>query len=1183
MNHPGLLSFPCLLLVGMLLMSVSVYPAMAAEAINEEFNPAPAYDDAEQDTPAVEADGPDSCPGCNAAHPAALAASEPRGSSSVTIREIEPGSLPVTDGTAPGGALPTAGGVTTMQTGGILLTIQDPLIERELSAGVSALDLASPDEELAAEFIRMSSRGYDLTSESEHRYESLVTADDFRTADSEQRAGLEREGFTFLSADTLRSYLDVTYYTFTNSTTRSKFLVLAIQRIDQAGNPIGERELAVSPEYSAPDSFARADSAGVSVTSGRSCISEWLALVLAINGIVARLVYTEGPANLINLAIVKCMKVLINGDPEHDGDIIMRKKFSDLHAAAVIGKTVFGTDNIFAPLFYAAYKLGVCEGWWDPMGGPDVFMWDYQYRFSNEDAGREAPVFLNDRVVLRLYADTVTDPSARWVLVSNTGLTRKDTVSMVTDNGTFQAWLFEAGETGHRNITLRYETSMPVPASIGAPRYNITLNVTPGTWKIETVDRTDDSKGTGMYSSLVIDKAGTPHISYLAPSAGGVKYATRKGNSWETTTVSGSRDTWRTSIDLSPEGYPAFSYADNAWNIGDLKFAHWDGKTWHWEYIDKPRNGLTDIRRIGLYNSFKFDSDGNPHVAYNSAMVFGNLMYATIKNGAWTPVKVDTKCWACDTGYNPSLALKTDGRASIAYRTGKPYTILMFAEEGTDGGWVKTEVDTGGFLGATGHFASLALDSRGNPHISYYDDYGQKLRYAYRNESGTWFLETVDDGGNVGPWNSLVLDASDLPRISYEDITNGYLKYAVLDNETGTWVIRTIDRDGNVGACTSMALDPQGHSCISYLDYTHKALKFACEDYHHVVPLGPTPTNTPTPTPTVTLTPTETVTPTPTETSTPVPTPTVSPTMTESPSPTLSPAPSPTDTPAPPQTTAPVKQRTATQATSPSAGYSSGMPAGDTGGSVASISPGTPAGTAITYSFDYPSLSNPLTVDRVSLVPGQAVPESRCTVRQESPLPDFRLNGGPALYNDIEISWINPSAISEARISFDVTKTWLDANHIDPADVVLMRQHNLVWAELPTTFDRQEGGRYYYTATTPGFSYFAVTDKKTAAAARITATMTATPATITTPAPVVAVTSSSTPVPARAAAVHARALLTATETPVPAPHVAEPETGLPMPWIAVAALISMLGIAGFFIGRRLWWEHQNPALFRDYD
>jgi PGF-pre-PGF domain-containing protein len=259
------------------------------------------------------------------------------------------------------------------------------------------------------------------------------------------------------------------------------------------------------------------------------------------------------------------------------------------------------------------------------------------------------------------------------------------------------------------------------------------------------------------------------------------------------------------------------------------------------------------------------------------------------------------------------------------------------------------------------------------------------------------------------------------------------------------------------------------------------------------------------------------------------------------------------------------------------------MPAGDAGGSVASISPGTPAGTEITYSFDDPSLSTPLIVDRVSLVPGQAVPESRCTVRQESPLPDFRLHGGPALYNDIEISWISPSAISEARISFDVTKTWLDANHIDPADVVLMRQHNRIWAELPTTFDRQEDGRYYYTATTPGFSYFAVTDKKTAAAAKITATMTATPAPVNTPAPVVAIPSSSTPVPVRVAAVHARALLTTTETPVPAPHMAEPETGLPLPWIAVAALISMLGIAGFFIGRRLWWEHQNPTLFRDYD
>ena len=243
---------------------------------------------------------------------------------------------------------------------------------------------------------------------------------------------------------------------------------------------------------------------------------------------------------------------------------------------------------------------------------------------------------------------------------------------------------------------------------------------------------------------------------------------------------------------------------------------------------------------------------------------------------------------------------------------------------------------------------------------------------------------------------------------------------------------------------------------------------------------------------------------------------------------------------------------------------------------------GTPAGTTITYAFDKTSSSDPYTINAVSFVPDNDVAESRCTVRQESPLPDFQLHGGPALYKAIEIAWINPSAIHDATVGFSVTKAWLDENHVDPSNVVLMRQHDFNWAGLPTTFDRQDGDRYYYTATTPGFSFFAVTDKTTADAATVTAAEQPVVSEENEPDTVPQDADAVTPVPIKAKAPVQQAVAV-TGPKAAAPAGTGPVPGFSLLWIAVAALISMLGVAGFFVGRRMWWKHQNPALFEDYD
>ncbi len=181
----------------------------------------------------------------------------------------------------------------------------------------------------------------------------------------------------------------------------------------------------------------------------------------------------------------------------------------------------------------------------------------------------------------------------------------------------------------------------------------------------------------------------------------------------------------------------------------------------------------------------------------------------------------------------------------------------------------------------------------------------------------------------------------------------------------------------------------------------------------------------------------------------------------------------------------------------------------------------------------------------------------------------------PAYYLDININWIREDVVKEGEIRFSVDDGWLKEQGITPEEVVMMRYHDSTWSELPTRMEKYSDGRYYYDATTSGFSYFAVT-RKGAGAPSTTPTLTSL---VTITQQILSGSTTSATSRPVTSAVRTKPVTTATVPPVSAAESPD----FPLHWIVfgVAGLAAVIIIIVFV--RRWWIRRQNPALFRKYD
>jgi hypothetical protein len=316
-------------------------------------------------------------------------------------------------------------------------------------------------------------------------------------------------------------------------------------------------------------------------------------------------------------------------------------------------------------------------------------------------------------------------------------------------------------------------------------------------WHVRTVDTAHD---TGVMSDLAIDASGVRHVAYYENrDTAVIRYARQTDTGWIRQDVAHDANSIDVSIAVDGHGRVHVAFMDAS--SYDLRYGVRDGATWRFETVDA--GGM-----VGWFAELALDAAGRPHIAYFRQgewpdMAPADLRYAFHDGQRWT---IETVYANFGGGCTNAITIDALGQPHIVF--GGPGMVHAVRVAGV---WSLRLIDPGAI-----HYASVAIDGAGRPHVTYYHWWEEDVRYAVL-DGGEWRRESVVPNGQVVRSTSLALDADDRPHIAFNDPDAAVARYGYRDDDG--WHVETVGtmspRDHNHNS-VALALDGEGAPCLTF-------------------------------------------------------------------------------------------------------------------------------------------------------------------------------------------------------------------------------------------------------------------------------------------------------------------------------------------------------------------------------
>jgi len=207
-----------------------------------------------------------------------------------------------------------------------------------------------------------------------------------------------------------------------------------------------------------------------------------------------------------------------------------------------------------------------------------------------------------------------------------------------------------------------------------------------GVWKVRSVEVGAQS---GKWNSLVLDDKELPHLAYSSWLKKELKYAYFDGKHWVRTVIDTAEGNpvpgprgMGASLLLDGNGNPRISYYD----LNALKYARFQGGQWVTEVIEQLPT-FVDWSWKNFQSTQLFDSNGNPHISYESYM---GLKHAWWDGKQWHTQMIRPSSgnsffesfMTIDRNDNLYISFKDPADGSLKIAVGRPTQAVQTAKEG---------------------------------------------------------------------------------------------------------------------------------------------------------------------------------------------------------------------------------------------------------------------------------------------------------------------------------------------------------------------------------------------------------------------------------------------------------------------------------------------------------------------